>query len=183
MRWLLLVALVAGCGRTLPSPSYHPNRDDADTLAAVETAWRGDTTLPAVGERCEEEKRRFRIAVLDDAQFVRTCPGYCAPGHCPGYRASNDCPNACAGECYTNHCWGSWPHCWGDQEFLGGSSIPLVTIHESKLADWGWQRTLLHGAIHFYEDCTGLGRSNHREPRLWGLDGVRARAAAALRLQ
>lgn len=163
--------LCVGCGQNLPSPSFHPNRADRQLFDRVERAWH-EAGLDAAGAECSELRARMRIALLEDEAFVRTCNGYCAPGHCPGYRASDSCPWGCAGECYTDRCYGAWPHCWGDLEFLGGDEIPVIAVHASRAEDgYAPAGLLVHGYLHFLGACTGRGADEgHADRAVWAIE-------------
>lgn len=155
---LAIAALsVAGCGgASLPPRTFTPNADDVTLFIRTEERWTA-AGLPSLDtERCVELRQYMRVVIADDEDFPEFCHR-CNPGNCPGYRPSEACPRGCGHECYTTPCAGSFPHCWGDGEFLGGHEHSLIVIHESQAPNGYPNPDLVrHGYLHYLVSCSGL---------------------------
>lgn len=166
---------LAACGVSLPGRTYEPNQADRALFESLDARWRAAGLGEPDAERCEELRPYLRIILATDDELVSLC-SRCPPGNCPGYRASTECRFACGAECFTTPCAGSWPHCWGDGEFLGGHEHALIVVHESRVESDGSPSIALtrHGYLHFLASCTGLHRGSsdpsHADDRIWALD-------------
>lgn len=179
-----LVLFVAGCGPALVRGSEQPPRPaHAAVIDVVIEEWR---RTPELGwtDACDAERERIAVALVDD-ETMRLSRGYCATGSptCletwdaetntgdAAERARRGCllGMCVAGSVITEHSE-VWP--------IGLAAPWRVTLVISRYLDGPTQlEGIAHEAGHWLSHCTTrFHDESHRNPLVWGRDGVVPRA-------
>lgn len=186
-RWMWICLLVCGCAPSLRGAQQPPPVDVQRALDAVVAEWRAEG-LPWT-ERCDAERELVSYHEVDNDEMLYQT-GYCAADSpvCIETRDAGDAEAITLARaqrgCTYGICTAGSIMRYHSQPWPIGlwSTWRVNVIVSSYLAPDVRLEAAVHEYAHALGSCSGLGPDNsHSNQQIWGLQGVVARAQAAVR--